>query len=270
MHYKTLEVTLENHVAQISLNRPDKANAMNEDMWLELRQVFEWLDRTESARVGLLLGNGDHFCAGIDLSMLVSVQHRIQDECAGRQNEKLRLLIIELQDSLTALERCRKPVIAAIQGRCIGGGLDLVAACDMRYCSAEAVFQLKEVDLGIVADVGVLQRLPKIIGDGRSRELAYTAREVHGEEAERMGLVNRCYVDQTTMMMDVTGIADAIAAKSPLTVRGLKENLNYARDHTVAEGLRYVAAWNAGMLISKDLEAAAMAAVMKDRAVFRD
>lgn len=268
--FSTLSLTLENHVAQITLNRPDRANAMNEAMWRELHEAMRWLDAEPSARVAVISGNGAHFCAGIDLGMLMAVQGRIQDDCQGRQAEKLRALIIELQDSLSAIEHCRKPVIAAIHGSCVGGGLDLVAACDLRYCSEDAVFCLKEVDLGIVADVGVLQRLPKIIGDGRTRELAFTAREVGGRDAARYGLVSQCLPDRDSLLMEVMSIADDIAAKPPLTVRGIKDNLNFARDHTVAEGLRYVATWNAAMLVSKDLEAAAMAHITKQAPKFRD
>ncbi|MDN3578243.1 crotonase/enoyl-CoA hydratase family protein [Chitinimonas viridis] len=268
--YTTLSLTLENHVAQITLNRPDRANAMNEPMWRELRDAMRWLDGEPAARVAVLSGNGANFCSGIDLGMLMAVQGRIQDDCQGRQAEKLRRFILDLQDCLTAIEQCSKPVIAAVHGSCVGGGLDLIAACDLRYCSADASFCLKEVDLGIVADVGVLQRLPKIIGDGRTRELAFTAREVSGKDAARMGLVSNCLADRASLLMEVMTVAESIAAKAPLTTRGIKDNLNYARDHTVAEGLRYVATWNAAMLISRDLEAAAMAHVMKEKPTFRD
>ncbi|GAB3260751.1 Clp protease/crotonase-like domain-containing protein [Chitinimonas naiadis] len=268
--YTTLSLTLENHVAHIALNRPDRANAMNEPMWRELRDAMRWLDQEPTARVAVISGNGANFCSGIDLGMLMAVQGRIQDECNGRQAEKLRQFIIELQDSLTAIELCRKPVIAAIHGSCVGGALDLVAACDLRYSTRDAVFCLKEVDLGIVADVGVLQRLPKIIGDGRTRELAFTARNFSGKDALHMGLVSQCLQDRDSLFMEVMTVADTIAAKPPLTVRGIKENLNFARDHTVAEGLRYVATWNAAMLISKDLEAAAMAHITKQAPTYRD
>jgi enoyl-CoA hydratase/carnithine racemase len=268
--YTTLTLTLENHVAQIALNRPERANAMNEPMWHELRDVMRWLDHEPSARVAVLVGNGDNFCAGIDLSMLMAMQGRIQDECLGRQAEKLRQVILDLQDCLTAIERCRKPVIAAIHGACVGGGLDLVAACDLRYCTADTYFCLKEIDLGIVADVGVLHRLTKTLGDGRVREMAYTARNVSGKEALRIGLVSQCLPSRDGLLMEAMTVADQIAAKAPLTMRGLKENLLYARDHSVEEGLRYVATWNAAMLISKDLEAAAMSHIMKEPAKFRD
>ncbi|MDK2122849.1 crotonase/enoyl-CoA hydratase family protein [Parachitinimonas caeni] len=268
--FSTLELKLENHTASINLNRPEKANAMNDAMWQELRQAFVWADRTPGVRVVVLSGNGDNFCAGIDLSLLMSVQAAVKDECLGRQNEKLHALILDLQDCLTALERCRKPVLAAIHGACVGGGLDLVAAADMRYCTEDAFFQIKEIDMGMVADVGSLQRLPKLIGDGRLRELAYTGRRMMGEEAERIGLANNVYANRDSMIMDVLEIAATIVAKSPLAIRGSKEIINYSRDHSVADSLRYVAAWNSGMLVSKDLEAAAMATLTKTTPHFKD
>ena len=268
--YSTLAITLDDHIAHITLNRPERANAMNEAMWSELKAAMQWLDGEPTARVGVISGKGDHFCSGIDLNMLMALQPRIQDDCQGRQAEKLRQIILDLQDSLTAIERCRKPVIAAIHGSCVGGGLDLIAACDLRYSTADAKICLKEVDLGIVADVGVLQRLPKIIGDGRTRELAYTARDVSGAEAAQMGLVSRALPDRDALASEVQAVAASIAAKPPLTVRGIKENLLFARDHSVAEGLNYVATWNSAMLLSKDLEAAAMAMMMKQQPTFRD
>jgi enoyl-CoA hydratase len=268
--FSTLSLTLENHVATLALNRPERANAMNEAMWREIGEAMRWIDAEPAARVGVVIGHGDNFCAGIDLNMLMAMQGRIQDDCQGRQAEKLRSLILELQDSLTAIERCRKPIIAAVHGACVGGGLDLIAACDLRYCSSDAYFSLKEVDLGIVADVGVIQRLSKTIGDGHTRELAYTARQFGGEEALRLGLVSQCLADRDGLRSEVTKIAGQLAAKPPLTMRGLKENLLYARDHSVEEGLRYVATWNAAMLLSKDLEAAAMAHITKEPAKFRD
>jgi enoyl-CoA hydratase/carnithine racemase len=268
--FTTLEVRLENHVAQIALNRPQKSNAMNEAMWHELRAAFEWADCTPEARVVVLSGNGANFCAGIDLEMAVNLQKKIQDASPGHQAEKLHALIRDLQDCLTALERCRKPVLAAIQGACVGGGLDLIAAADMRYCVADAYFQIKEIDLGIVADVGSLQRLPRLIGEGRTREMAYTGERVDGETAERYGLCNRIYPDVDTLLMGVMELAATIAAKSPLTVRGIKRVMNFSRDHSVADGLEFVAAWNAGLMVSRDLEAAAMATLMKETPSFRD
>lgn len=268
--FEFLNVTLQGQVATIAINRPKRANALHLELWFELKRAFEWLDAEPTARVGVIQGEGNHFCAGIDLGLFMGLQEQIQDPCHGRMAEKVHGFILKLQDCLTAIERCQKPVIAAIHGSCIGGALDLIAACDLRYCSADARFSLKELDLGLVADVGVLQRLPHIIGDGRTRELAFTAREFFGPEALQMGLVAQCLPDKDAMLAVVQGVAAAIALKSPLTCRGLKENLNFSRDHSVADGLKYVASWNAAMLLSEDLMTAAMAMMTKDTATFRD
>jgi enoyl-CoA hydratase/carnithine racemase len=175
-----------------------------------------------------------------------------------------------MQDTVSAVERCRKPVLAAIHGACIGGGIDIATACDIRYCSADAVFSVREVDVGLTADVGTLQRLPKLIGEGMARELAYTGRNFNGGEALAMGLVNRCYDTPAELAAGVGEIAAAIAAKSPLAVRGSKEMITYARDHPVADGLNYVATWNAAMLLSADLGEALAAARERRPAKFRD
>ncbi len=268
--YTTLKVTLADHVARIELNRPDKANAMELAMWHELRRAMQWLDAEPSARVVIISGAGKHFTSGIDLAMFGGIQSDTADGCGARSREKLRRLILDLQDTLTSIERCRKPVIAQIHGACIGGGIDLITACDMRYCSADAFFSVKEIDVGMTADVGTLQRLPHLIGDGMTRELAYTGRKVMGEEAQAMRLVNRCYPSHAELAAGVAEIAAGIAAKSPLSVRGCKEMLVYARDHTVADGLNYIATWNAAMLMSDDLKEAMTAAKEKRAAVFKD
>ena len=268
--FTTLKVTLENHVARIELNRPDKANAMELAMWHELREAMRWLDATPAARVAVISGAGRHFTSGIDLSMLAGLQDSVADECGARSREKLRLIILELQEALTAIERCRKPVIAEIHGACVGGGIDLITACDMRYCSADAVFSVKEIDVGMTADVGTLQRLPKLVGDGLARELAYTGRNVKGEEAQSMRLVNRCFATREELSSGVAQIAGSIAAKSPISIRGCKEMITYARDHSVADGLNYIATWNAAMLMSDDLGETLAAAKEKRKPEFRD
>ena len=267
---KTVSITLQDHIATVSLNRPDKANAMNLDMWQEIRQAFEWVDATPEARVAVLQGEGKYFTAGIDLQMMLGLQSHIADDCEGRMREKLRRLILDLQDTLTSLERCRKPVLAAIHGGCIGGGIDLIACADMRYASSDASFTIKEIDIGMVADVGTLQRLPKLIGQGITRELAYTGRVFGAQEAQQIGLVNRVFDTREQLYAGVREIAASIAAKSPLSIRGSKEMLNYARDHSVADGLNYVATWNAAMLQSDDLMAAMMASMAKQTPEFKN
>jgi enoyl-CoA hydratase/carnithine racemase len=263
-------VELDGGVATVVLDRPDKANAIDLAMWHEIREAMRWLDETPEAHVGILCGAGKQFTAGIDLALLGSIRAHIDDACDGRGREKLRRLILDLQDTLTAIERCRKPVLAAIHGACIGGGVDLVTACDIRVCTADAVFSVREIDVGMTADLGTLQRLPRLIGDGMARELAYSGRNVDGREAREIRLVNRCYDTREAMLAGVRELAAAIAAKSPLAVRGAKEMITYARDHSVADGLTYVATWNAAMLLSADLPEALAAMRERRPPQFRD
>jgi enoyl-CoA hydratase len=270
MQFETLTLTLENKIAVVRMNRAEKANAMNLAMWHDIRSAFKWIDDTPDARVAVLEGEGKTFTSGIDLTMMTGLGAQIQDDCEGRMRESLRRVILDLQDTLTSLERCRKPVLAAVHGACIGGGIDLISCADMRYCSADAYFSIKEIDIGMVADVGTLQRLPRLIGDGMARELAFTGRRFEADEARAIGLVNRVFATREALHDGVMEIAAAIAAKSPLSIRGSKEMINYARDHSIADGLNYVATWNAAMLMSSDLQKAMMASMSKQTPEFKD
>ncbi|PKO86418.1 MAG: enoyl-CoA hydratase [Betaproteobacteria bacterium HGW-Betaproteobacteria-12] len=254
--YTSLALSLDQGIAEIRLNRPDKSNAINDAMWREIRQACEWADATPAVRVVILSGAGKNFCAGIDLAMLGSIRQRVAAPEPAQRRAALRDIIGDLQDCLTALERCRKPVLAAIHGACVGGALDLVSACDMRYASADAVFSIKEIDLAMVADVGTLQRLPHLIGQGLTRELAYTGRNVDAEEALRLGLINRHFATAEELMVGVREIAAAIASKSPQAIRGIKQVLNHSRDRSIDDGLAFVAEWNADHLLSADLDEA--------------
>ncbi|MBK9985418.1 MAG: crotonase/enoyl-CoA hydratase family protein [Betaproteobacteria bacterium] len=268
--FETLIVTLEDHIATVRLNRPEKANAMNAAMWQEIRQAFQWVDATPEARVAVLQGEGRYFTAGIDLQLMMGLGPQIANECDGRTREALRRVILDMQDTLTSLERCRKPVLAAIHGGCIGGGIDLITCADIRYCSADASFTIKEIDIGMTADVGTLQRLPRLVGEGITRELAYTGRTFDAAEARSIGLVNRVFDSLEALVAGVREIAATIAAKSPLSIRGTKEMITYAREHSVADGLNYIATWNAAMLMSKDLTEAMTANLAKRTPTFKD
>ena len=270
MQLDTVSVSLENHIATVRLNRPEKSNAMNLAMWHDIRKAFQWVDDAPDARVAILEGEGKNFTSGIDLQMMMGMGPMIANDCEGRMRESLRRVILDLQDTLTSLERCRKPVLAAIHCACIGGGIDLISCADMRYCSADAYFSIKEIDIGMVADVGTLQRLPKLVGDGMARELAYTGRRVDAAEAREIRLVNRVFESRDALTAGVREIAATIAAKSPLSIRGSKEMMLYARDHSVADGLNYVATWNAAMLMSDDLQKAMMAGMSKQAPEFKD
>lgn len=270
MNFEFLKVQQEQKVAEVTLMRPDKANALNEKLWNEIGTVFASLDKTPEVRAIVLKAEGPHFCAGIDFEFVGSISKRMQGMAEGQKQETLRLFIKSLQHAFTALEACRKPVIAAVQGVCFGGGIDLIAACDIRHASSDASFSVKEVDVGMVADVGTLQRLPPIIGQGRARELAFTGRVFTAAEAQSMGLINQLVKTKDEVWTLAREQAQLIASKSPLAVRGTKEILNYSRDHSISDGLDYVATWNAGMLLSADMQKSVMAFLTKKPAVYDD
>jgi len=267
--YSAFKVELTDSIAHVQINRPEKVNAMNAAFWEEIVDIFQWIDDTDAVRAVVISGAGKHFSAGIDLMMLASLAGQMGKD-VGRNARFLRSTILRLQASFNAVDKCRKPVLAAVQGYCIGGAIDLISACDMRYCSRDAQFSIKEIDMGMAADVGTLQRLPRIIGDGMMRELAFTGRNVEAEEALRIGLVNRVYDDQAALMEGVFAIAGEIAAKSPIAVAGTKEMLSYMRDHRIDDGLEYIATWNAAMLQSEDLRVAVAAHMSKQKPTFAD
>lgn len=267
--YKAFKVELNDKIAHVQINRPEKLNAMNADFWSEIRDIFAWIEETPEVRVVVLSGAGKHFSSGIDLMLLAQVGGQLGKE-VGRNALALKRKIEELQSSFNAVDNCSKPVLAAIQGYCLGGAIDLISACDMRYSTVDAQFAIKEIDVGMTADVGTLQRLPHIIGDGMMREMAYTGRTVLGDEAQRIGLVNSTYADQETLMEAVFAIAQSIAQKSPIAMQGSKEMIRYMRDHTVADGLNYIATWNAAMLQAEDLRVAMAAHMSKQVPEFKD
>lgn len=270
MKSKHFKIEIEQKIALVSLNRPEKANALHMEAWVELQSVFETLSKSDEVRVIILSGEGKHFCSGIDLELLMSISQFQEIACNGKRSEKVRELILSLQQSITAIEKCSKPVLAAIHNGCIGGGVDIATACDMRYCTDEAYFTIKEIDLGMVADLGTLQRLPKIISPAMAAEMAYTGRKVFGPEAKSIGLVNHCYASKDKLMEGVMQMASAIASKSPVSIRGTKDVLHYTRDHSVEDGLNYIANWNAAMLLSADLTEAFKAAMEKRAPKFDD
>lgn len=267
--YQAFLVTVENKIAHVQINRPEKINAMNQAFWSEIIDVFRWIDDNDAVRVVVLSGAGTHFSSGIDLTLLLQTGSKLGQDI-GRNADMLRRKISAMQSSFTAVDRCRKPVIAAIQGYCLGGAIDLIAACDMRYATVDAKFSIKEVDIGMAADVGTLQRLPSIVSDGVLRELAYTGRTFDGQEAQRIGLVNQAYPDWEALRQEVFALAQQIAEKSPIAIRGTKTMLGYMRDHRIDDGLDYIATWNASMLQSRDLQEALAAQVAKRKPEFED
>jgi len=264
MSYQHFLFEVIDQVATITLNRPKKANALTLEAWQEMQAIFSECDNRPDIRVVIMQGAGAHFCSGIDVQVLMSPQIQVESNCEGRAREQLHKFILMLQDTVAAIEKCRKPVIAAVHGGCIGGGLDIAAACDLRYGTVECYFTLKETDMGLVADLGSLQRLPHIIGHGMVAEMAYTARKVPGPEALRMGLINACCETTEELHQKVSDVASMIAAKSPLVIRGVKNALLYQRDNPVRDGLEQVATWNAATMLSADL-AESLGAAMEKR-----
>ena len=268
--FNHISLEVKNQIAFVELARPNKANALNKTLWFEIESVAIWVDQTPEVRVMILSGQGKHFCSGIDFSLAMQLIGSTQNLPEGHKQEYLFHEVLKLQRAFTALENCKKPIIATIHGGCIGGGVDLITACDMRYASSDATFCVKEIDLAIVADIGTLQRLPRLIGEGRARELCFTGRNVSAQEGLEMGLVNAVFETKDKMINQVTDIAIKIAQKSPLTIRGIKHVMNYSRDHSVADGLQYVATWNASMLLSEDIQIAMKSLMSKTPPIFKD
>jgi len=250
--YPCFDVTVSDKVAHIQLGRPDELNTMIPSFWSDLPVIVSELSARGDVRAIVISSTGKHFSAGMDLSVFTSSGLSMDGE-PGRRNASFMLLVKRLQESFTALERARVPVLAAIQGGCIGGAVDMVCAADMRYASQDAYFVIQETNIGMTADVGTLQRLPKLIPDGIARELVYTGRRMPAARAKEVGLVNEVFDDHESLVAGVLEIAAEIATKSPLTLWGAKEALVYARDHGVADSLHQIALWQTGAFQPADM-----------------
>ena len=265
--YKAIRIDKSEGVAEVVLIGPGKGNAMGPDFWREMPDAFARLDRDDDVRVILVHGAGGHFSYGLDLAAMMGNlgQHFSGAANLAAERTAMHDLVLEMQQAFDRVEACRKPVIAAVTGWCIGGGLDLIAACDIRLCSQDARFSLREVKVAIVADLGSLQRLPRIIGEGNTRELALTGKDISAERALRINLVNEVYETPEALMDGARATAREIAANPPLVVQGIKRVMNYCADKSVKDGLEYVAVWNSAFLQSHDL-GEAMTAFMERRA----
>jgi len=245
------ETKLDGGVATVTMSRGEQLNTMVPEFWDELPALIRELDATGAARVVVLASTGRHFCAGMDLS--VFGRNLTPEASPALLRSNMRANVLHLQETFSVLEKARMPVLAAIQGGCIGGAVDMVTACDLRYASTDAFFCIQEINIGMTADVGTLQRLPKLIPEGVCRELAYTGRRMPADEAKAVGLVNEVFDDHEALLEGVQAVARTIAAKPPVAIQGTKVSVNYARDHSTADALEHIATWQAGMFQPSDM-----------------
>ena len=267
MAYRCFDVQTADGVAHLRLTRGDELNTMIPEFWRELPEIVTGISDAASARVVVISSTGRHFSAGMDLSVF-GAQHGGGGGELGRTQARLRSNAKVLQWSFSALEQARVPVLAAVQGGCIGGAVDLVTACDLRYASDEAFFCVQEINIGMTADVGTLQRLGTVVPEGVARELAYTGRRMPAARAYEVGLVQQLYADPAALVDGVLETAREIASKSPLAIWGTKVAMNYARDHSVDEGLEQIATWQAGMFQPADMMEAFAAKAERRAPVF--
>lgn len=270
MELTTLDYNVNNGIAHVTMNRPAELNTMNKAFWTELIDVFAVIDADMSVRAVIIASTGRHFTAGLDLGMAASSLGGGAPVDPGRARESFRRHVKQMQETFNVVDRCRVPVIAVVQGGCIGGGVDFVTACDIRVCTEDAFFTIQEVNIAIVADVGTLQRIPHLLPQGLIRELAYTGRRFPAAEAKGHGFVNAVHADHAAALAAAASMATEIATKSPLVIAGIKQVLNEGRSQTIEQGLEYVAVWNAGMLQGEDVPNAVKAQMARQQAVFAD
>lgn len=272
MAHTCFDVDVADHVAHVRMNRPEKANSMIPEFWTELPAIIDELSAGDAARVIVLSGEGRHFCSGMDLSVFGGDNDVTTsgEGHASRTRASFRATALRLQRTFSCLEESRLPVLSAVQGACVGGGIDMISATDLRYATEDAFFCIHEINIGMTADVGTLQRMPKLVPEGIVRELAYTGRNLTAAEAKNCGFVNSVYPDQDAMLDAVMDIAGEIASKSPMAIWGTKRTMNYSRDHSVADGLDYIATWNAAMFDPDDMAEAFQASIDKRDPEFPD
>ena len=270
MSYTCFKLDITDKIAHIRFSRPEKANSFIPEFWRELPEAVEEISSGAKARVIVLSAEGKHFTSGMDISVFMT--GALNADPANREidAELFRHTVKELQHTFSALENARQPVLAAIQGGAIGAGVDLATACDCRYASADAFFCVYETAIGMTADVGTFPRLARVIPEGFARQMAYTAERVPASKAKEIGLVNEVYETHEALLAGVMEIAGRIAAHSPLAVTGCKAMANYARDHSTADALDYIALWNAAMLRADDIKESYVAKTEKRAARYTD
>jgi enoyl-CoA hydratase len=267
--YRCFDVEIADQVAHLRLNRPDEYNSMIAEFWSELPEIVDGISADASARAIVLSSTGKHFCAGMDLAVFAGGQDDADAEL-GRRQARLRGTVKTLQHTASCLEQARMPVLVAVQGGCIGGALDLATAADLRYCSADAFFVVQEINIGMTADIGTLQRLGTCVPEGVARELAYTGRRMPAQRAYEVGLVQQVYADHGSLVEGVLETAREIASKSPLAIHGTKVAMNFARDHSVEQSLDQMATWQAGMFQPADMVESFTAKAEKREAKYPD
>ncbi len=270
--YTCFDLSVTNHIAHVTLSRGDELNTMNRSFWKELSQIMDEVNRDSEVRVVIMSSTGKHFCAGMDLDAFSNGVDNIPNDKkpdAARVGEAIYRSAKELQGYISSMEKIRVPVIVAIQGGCIGGSVDMVTACDIRLATTQAFFCIQEINIGMAADVGTLQRLPRLIPDSKMRELAYTGRRMYADEAKTSGLVSDTYDSQEAMLKAAIELAEQIASKSPIAIHGLKAVMNYSRDHTIEDSLEYNALWSGAMLSQEDMTEAISAFLEKREATFK-
>tara|TARA_B100000575_G_C23107466_1_gene639340 strand:- start:801 stop:1655 length:855 start_codon:yes stop_codon:yes gene_type:complete len=268
---KPFDVEIDNSIAHIRFNRPEKRNSMNEDFWTMFPKEVEELDDSGEIRALIVSSTGPHFSAGIDLSMFKDdiVENETDNEMGRSRGYFLQQLKF-LQNAVSCLEAARFPVVTAVQGGCIGGGIDLITAADIRICTKDAFFLIEEINVGLAADIGTIQRLPKIIPAGIAREWTMLGEKVSADRAKEVGLVSSLHDNHEEMMKNAFEIAEKLASKTPLAMWVTKETLNYSRDHTVKESLENVALWNAATLHKEDVMSTMVSKMQKKKPEYRN
>ncbi len=267
--YTVIRIDRDGPVAEVVLNNPDKLNAMAPVFFDEIKAAFQQLDGDEAVRAVVLWAEGRHFTAGLDLFAASQSLFAGSDSSPLERNRATYRVIKDWQAAVGGPETCRKPVIAAVHGHCIGGGVDLTTACDIRLCTDDATFSIHETKIAIVADIGTLQRISAIVGKGIAREMAYTGKRFPADRALRSGLVNEVYPDKEALLDGARAMAREIAANSPLAVQGTKRVLQYSEEHSLEDGLEFVAQYNSAFLTSEDLTEAVQAFMEKREPVFK-
>lgn len=275
MTYSCFDLNIDKQIAHVTLKRPERRNSMIPEFWDELPEIIEKIECDEQARVVVISSTGPHFTSGLDTAVFGSNIKNKDDSMSPEKLARIKGIkfyqsVQIMQKAFNCLENCRVPVLAAIQGGAIGGGVDLITACDMRYMTEDAFLTIFEVNIGMTADVGTFPRICKLMPEGVVKELAYTGRRMHAKEAKEHGLVNQVFENQEAMLEGVMDIARQIASKAPLAIYGSKRIINYARDHNTADSLDYIGIWNASMLQHDEIQEAMEAGKEKRTGDFVD